>query len=89
VFFEGGKKSGKGNAQGVQAGDKLVALENALRVRQQAVRRSSSQKFRSQLDARAHLRRTRRITHHSRKLAEDGLGLRGRWFRNEWGNSSG
>ena len=83
MLFKGGKKTGKGNAQGVEAGDKLAALENSLRIRQQVVRRGHSGEFRSKFHCRPHLRRARGIPHHSRKLPRNGLGLRGRWFHNK------
>ena len=89
VLFKGGKEAGKGNAQGVKAGNKFVALENALRIRQPVVRRSDWRQFRNKLDVCAHLRRARRVTHHSRKLAEDWLSLRGRWLRSKRRKASG
>ena len=80
MLLERGKKTGKGHAQGVETGDQLAPLENALRVRQQARRRSYSRKFGEQLNARAHLWRARRVTHHSCKLAEHRPPLRGPRF---------
>ena len=88
VLFEGRKKTGKGHAQGVETGEQLVPLENALRVRQQARQPSNACKFGNKLNARAHLRRARSVTHHPRKLAEHRLGLRGRRFDSKGRNRS-
>src|SRR5437660_3291487 len=45
-------------------------------------------KFGNKLNARAHLRRARSVTHHPRKLAEHRLGLRGRRFDSKGRNRS-
>src|SRR5690349_16766142 len=89
MFFEGRKKTGKGNAQRVKAGDKFTALKNSQGIRQQNVRSCYSRGFGSKLHTCAHLRRARRTTHHSSKLAEDRLRLRRHWLHNKQGNASG
>ena len=89
MFLEGRKKTGKGNAQRVQAGDKFAALKNSLGICQQDVRGRYSRGFGSKLDTCAHLRRARRVTHHSCKLAEDRLRLRHRRLNSKRRNANG
>jgi hypothetical protein len=73
MLFECWEKTGKSYADRVKARNKLVTSENALRIRQEAMQGRQSHGFRDQLHARAHLRRSRSVTHHSRKLSRDVL----------------
>src|SRR5882672_4536557 len=72
VLLQRGKEPCQRRSHRVQSRQEFVAAENSLCVRKKTQRRKRACNFWNQLDARAHLRRTARIAHHSRHLAGDG-----------------